>query len=266
MKNTKIKQKNEKLNIETLWRNTINTRKQAFWQHYKAKRTYETFSNLLVMDPPQMPRKYIPRIIKNENEEELKIRRQYAIEKFKSEINQQKKPSEKYQERFMKIDAVVITYLMGHFENTEVCDALIKEWETDCTKEEEKSIQIFNKKEDVYLNNSSSEYRNKPCRDQNANRKRDNAWFEKTKENKTLDRGNHSQSRSRSETRNSNNRRDQIKSTQMIVLPPKNNQNRSTRSKTEDNREKYDQKKRNIFPKRRTFQEIRDHINHNEWE
>ena len=33
--------------------------------------------------------------------------------------------------------------------------------------------------------------------------------------------------------------------------------NRSTRSKTEDNREKYDQKKRNIFPKDRiTFRKI----------
>ena len=27
--------KKEKLNIETLWRNTINTIKQAFWQHHK---------------------------------------------------------------------------------------------------------------------------------------------------------------------------------------------------------------------------------------
>ena len=79
--------KKEKLNIETLWRNTINTRKQAFWQHHKAKRTYETFSNLLVMDPPRMPRKFLPKFIENENEEELEIRRQLAIEKFKSEIN-----------------------------------------------------------------------------------------------------------------------------------------------------------------------------------
>ena len=64
----------------------------------------------------------------------------------------------------MKIDAEMITYLAGHFENNEVCDALIKEREADCTKEEEISIQIFNKKEDFFLNNSSSEYRNKPNR------------------------------------------------------------------------------------------------------
>ena len=67
------------------------------------------FSNLLVMDPPQMPRKFLPRFIKNENKEELKIRRQLDIEKFKSEINLQKKRSKKYQERFMKTDAEMIT-------------------------------------------------------------------------------------------------------------------------------------------------------------
>ena len=41
----------------------------------------------------------------------------------------------------MKIDVEMITCLTGHFENNEVCDALIKEWETDCTKEEEISIR-----------------------------------------------------------------------------------------------------------------------------
>ena len=35
----------------------------------------------------------------------------------------------------------------------------------DCTKEKEISIQIFNKKEDFSLNNSTSEYRKKPNKD-----------------------------------------------------------------------------------------------------
>ena len=70
---------------------------------------------------------------------------------------------------------------------------------TDSTKEEEISIQIFNRKKDFFLNNSSSEYRNKPNRDKNANRKRDDAWFGKRKENRTPNRVNHSRSRSRNE-------------------------------------------------------------------
>ena len=88
------------------------------------------------------------------------------------------------------------------------------------------------------------------------NRKRDDAWFEKRKWNKTPNSDNNSRSRSRSETRNSNNRRYKRKSTERIVLQPRNNQNRSTRSKTENNREKYEQKK-NIF--KRTW----NHRHHN---
>ena len=60
---------------------------------------------------------------------DFKIRCQLASEKFKSEINLTKKRSEKYQKHFMKIDAEIIPYLTGLFENTEVCDAGIKKWE-----------------------------------------------------------------------------------------------------------------------------------------
>ena len=67
----------------------------------------------------------------------------------------------------------------------------------------------------------------------------ENAWFEKKKENKTPNRGNIS--RSRSKTRNSNNRRDKSKSTERTAVPPINNENRNAISKIKDNREKYAQ-------------------------
>ena len=79
----KSQTKREKLNIETLQRNAVNTRKQVFWQYHKAKKAYETFSNLLVIDPTRMFRKFLPRFIKNENKEKLKIRRQLAVENSK---------------------------------------------------------------------------------------------------------------------------------------------------------------------------------------
>ena len=73
----------------------------------------------------------LPSFIRNENEDKLEIRYHSAIEKFKSEINLQKKSSEKYPERFMKTEVETITYLLGHFENTEFCDAHINKWETE---------------------------------------------------------------------------------------------------------------------------------------
>ena len=79
--------------------------------------------------------------------------------------------------------------------------------------------------------------------------------MEKRKENKTPNRGNHSWSRSRTETRNINKRRDKSKSTERIVFPTRNNQNRSKTSNTEGIREKYDQNKGKFFPKDRETSE-----------
>lgn len=61
------------------------------------------------MDPQRMPRNYLQSFVKNENEEELEITHQLATEQFKSEINRQKKCSEKYQASFRKIDTDMIT-------------------------------------------------------------------------------------------------------------------------------------------------------------
>ena len=78
-------------------------------------------------------------------------------------------------------DVEIITYQKEYLENNEVCDAIIKEWETDSTKKKEN-----------FPNNVSSEYRNKSNRDENANRKSYDAQFEKKKEYKTPNRGNYS--------------------------------------------------------------------------
>ena len=53
----------------------------------------------------------------------------------------------------------MITYFTANYEN-DICDNLIELWERDCKKEEEKSIKIFHDKEEWYLNNASSGFRN----------------------------------------------------------------------------------------------------------
>ena len=155
------------------WTNTLNTRKQAFWNYHRAKRTAETFENLLSMEPPQMPRKFLPRVIPNEPEDELQIRRDLAVEKFKNEINMQKKRMEKYQEKFSKLDAEMVTHITTKYGN-DLYDILIKEWEIDCTKQEEISVKRFNNKEEWFLNNSESEYRNSRNNDDRRQKQRFN--------------------------------------------------------------------------------------------
>ena len=47
-----------KRSVMVLWRNTINTRKQASWNYYRAQQISETFEDLLSQDPPKLPRKF----------------------------------------------------------------------------------------------------------------------------------------------------------------------------------------------------------------
>ena len=100
-----------KQHISTLWKNTLNSRKQAFFQYYKAKNIAEIFTELLKENPPKMPRKFLPKIIPNENKEETAIRQQLSLEKFKAEISLQKIRSQKYLERFQTLDA----HMIAHF-------------------------------------------------------------------------------------------------------------------------------------------------------
>ena len=89
-----------KRKINQLWKNSLNSRKQAFWQQYKAKNVAEKFSELLNMEPPQMLRKFLPKEIKNESEEETRIRKELAMEKVKTEIKLLQVPSTKYEQAF----------------------------------------------------------------------------------------------------------------------------------------------------------------------
>ena len=82
--------------ISHLWNNTLNSRRQAFWQYYQSKQMSDVYKKLLEKNPPEMPRKFLPRMIENETKEETEIRTLPSVENFKSEIQLQDLRSEKY--------------------------------------------------------------------------------------------------------------------------------------------------------------------------
>ena len=98
-------------------------------------------------------------MIENETKKEMEIRTLLSVEKLKSEIHLQDLRSEKYEMRLNNIDAKMITYFTANDEN-DICDNLIELWERDCKKAEGRSIKIFHGKEEWYLKNASSGFRN----------------------------------------------------------------------------------------------------------
>ena len=142
-----------------MWNNTLNSRRKAFWQYYLSKQIPDVYKKPLEKNPPQFPRKFLPRMIENETKEETEIRTRLSAEKFKWGIHLEDLRSEQYEIRLNNVDANMITYFTANYEN-DICGSLIELWERDCKNEEEKSIKIFHGKEDWYLNNASSGFRN----------------------------------------------------------------------------------------------------------
>ena len=57
-----------------------------------------------------MPRKFLPKVIPNENKEEAAIRQQLSLEKFKAEISLQKIRPKEYLEPFQTLGAHIISH------------------------------------------------------------------------------------------------------------------------------------------------------------
>ena len=92
--------------------------------------------NLLEKNPPQMPRKVLPRMIGNEAKEETEIRTLLRVEKFESKIHLQHARSEKHEIRLNNANANMITYFTANYEN-DIFDILIELWERDSKQKSE---------------------------------------------------------------------------------------------------------------------------------
>ena len=62
-------------------------------------------------------------------------------------------------ERFQTFDAHMIAHFTMNYDNN-IGNSLTELWENDCLKEQQKSVNIFDRKRDWYLNNTTTEFRN----------------------------------------------------------------------------------------------------------
>ena len=90
---------------------------------------------------------------------ETAIRQQLGLEKFKAEISLQKIHSQKYLERFQTLNAHMIAHFTMNYDNG-IGNSLTELWENDCLKEQQKSVNVFDKKREWYLNDTATEFCN----------------------------------------------------------------------------------------------------------
>ena len=124
------------------------------------------------------------------------------MEKIKAEITLQKIRSQKYLERFQALNAYMITHFTMIYDS-DICNSLTELWETDCLKEQQKSIDIFDTKREWYLNNTTTEFRNnseerKP--EQKSKQNNNNNTSRRTQNSQRQNRHKNSKDRSRSKS------------------------------------------------------------------
>lgn len=77
----------EKKKEITIWKKMLNERKQAYWNAVRCENLADVYEKWRQNEEVILPRKFRPKPIDNEPEEETRIRRNLAIQKFEAEIS-----------------------------------------------------------------------------------------------------------------------------------------------------------------------------------
>ena len=139
----------------TVWRKSLNERKQAYWNYLKFTNTSVIYDTWLGKEQPVLPRKYRPNVIPGEHNDDKEIRKENAIYAFEADIKIMNK-SRRYEESFLKIDEEMIE-IIKRKSLGEVCEKVIEIWRTECEKEETVSADIWMKKQ-VWLENYEEDF------------------------------------------------------------------------------------------------------------
>lgn len=140
---------NAKTRIMKTWNQTLSKRKKAFWRFLRAEQTANVYENWLEESPVRMQKKFQPTPVTGESEEQKQIKQEIAVARVKGEIRLLHAQATQHRNMYMDYDKEVETLIAE--QNPEVQEALSRMWKDECTKEEQVSHSIWEKKRDWYL-------------------------------------------------------------------------------------------------------------------
>lgn len=100
-----------------------------------------------------LPQKFRPKLTTGEIDKDRIIKKNAAFYRFKSEIQILKNKTN--QGKYFRIDQQICTLLKENAMSPEIEDWLVKEWEQECLREKQKSLDI---KKKVWLRNYSDNF------------------------------------------------------------------------------------------------------------
>lgn len=141
--------------ILSTWKKNLNRRKQMFWNFYKCKEFVRIYNEWINLVNPVLPRKYLIREINGEQPEETKIRFELALHRFKTDIRLIEMKMHRYENSFKNIDSQM-NEVIDNISTNETAEKLKEMWIIEVSREESKSLKIWEPKEQFLLNYSCS--------------------------------------------------------------------------------------------------------------
>ncbi len=153
----------------------LEKRKLMYWKSYRTQKLAELYATCLHEDPALIPHKFRTKFSSYIAENEKNIRKNAEIENLKVEIEVLKARQLNQGQIVENIDKSIENWANREF-GEESTASLMKIWNRKIKNEEEKSKQVWNKKEDFFI----SEF-NKDREDQSRGREKDteneeNGW------------------------------------------------------------------------------------------
>lgn len=145
-----IQLKNEAFNsrrrLRIPWQQKLNHRKQMYWNHIKNQGLYELYEKWLNQSPPHIPRKYLPKHIQGEPENEEKIRYSLAIDEMKMNQELFASRATRFLSKTETADIEMKEFIQSKCTPPVLQDLIYNIWKDDCLREEAKSRLIWEKK------------------------------------------------------------------------------------------------------------------------
>ena len=124
------------------WKHKLKARSSLYFRYHRNKSLNEIYSIEITKENPKIPRKFFSHMHKHDTNEEKLIKKQFTIEKVKTEIQLQSLRSDRQFRSLKKIDEEMCGYITNNFAQ-QTAQSLKKHWTTECRYQEEKAKQKF---------------------------------------------------------------------------------------------------------------------------
>ena len=139
---------NEKLKIKK-WRYKLRTRSDLYFRYHRNKKLIQIFDIEIKKENPTLPKTFLSHLCQDDDEEEKEIKQQLTIKKVKAELQLQNIRANKQLKSLKNIDEEMCTYIQENFPK-QIAQNLLKEWNMECRKREEKAERKFKQKESYF--------------------------------------------------------------------------------------------------------------------